>query len=463
MTVKNPSDERLRGLLGGLSPAARALIAKGIKARPATDTASEPAAAPATVAAPPPGPVAADLQRALGKAFFEPIVPFINAPKLLHREPGRIAEDAVDQVWNWLCRDFARDAVAAALVGHPDRAALTARATALRQGVLPLIAATLGSIGEAPIAQQRLSAQIGADRSYRDLAAIESAFRQIGWVMPIMRRMPRVLTRREMEDDPGLIAPIEVALLSPQGEPAWLFSALLPQLETPTLLARIAVALAGTDSAESIARSPAASAIDILLSEVELEVARLRDARSDRRPGAGGLAAAELAIQRYHAVLRELEAIIDVGPGSRWGARIAVVKKVATAEVAPEIGEAGGLVRRVFRQKSSLGEALAVDADLVEDADRALHFLKAASNARESFALNAVVASVSREVEQAFEVLIDPLLQELRRSFGEAKARASARAEAALRLAETYFGTAYAATMRRSVHVASEEKSRLRG
>lgn len=458
MTAKNPADERLRGLLGGLSPAARALIAKGIRARPGSDSApTERPAAPALA------PTAeADLRQALGRAFFEPIAAFVNAPQLLHREHGRLAEDAVELVWQWICRDLAAAALDATLSMRPSAAELPGAAADLREAVLPMIASLLGSIGDAPIAQQRLSAQIGGDRSYRDLAAIDAAFRQVGWVMPVMRRMPRQLTRRELEEDPGLLAPVEAALISPRGEPVWLFSALLPQLESPTLLARIVVMLAGTDETDAIARSPLASAMDIVLSEVEIEVARLRDARADRRPGGAGLAAAELAIQRYHAMLRELEALLDLA-ASPWGTRVALIKKVATAEVEPEIGEAGGYTRRVFRQKSGGGDPLAIDGDLVDDADRALHFLKAAANARESFALNAVVASVGREVEMAFEVLVDPLLNELRTAYGEAKQRAAARAEAALRLAETYYGSTYAATLRRSVNSAAEERSRLRG
>ncbi|MFO1183270.1 MAG: hypothetical protein U1E56_00620 [Bauldia sp.] len=459
MTSKNPADERLRGLLGGLSPAARALISKAVKARPGAAPPASPEAPPA--AAPVSSTTIDERRQALGRAFFEPIVPFINASKLLHRETGRLSEDTVAVIWEWIARDLAKDAVAA--VVYDPRADFSTAARPLRETVLPALSAVIAGVGDTQLAEQRLAAQIGGDRGHRDLAAIEQAFREIAWVAPVMKTLPRMLTRRDFEDDIGLLAPLEAALMSPRGDPAWLFSALLPHLESPTLLARIAVILSGVDAADAIERSPVAPALDILLSEIEIEVARLRDARAERRAGGAGIAAAELAIQRYHSMLREVEVIVDLGAASRWANRIALLKKVATAEVAPEVAETGGLTRRVFRLKGAKGEPQPIDAELVEDADRALRFLKAAANARESFALNAVLASVSREVEQTFEMMVEPLLQQLRNTYGDAKARVAARAEAVLRLAETYFGPAYAATLRRSVALAGEERSRLRG
>src|SRR5207244_9481819 len=101
------------------------------------------------------------------------------------------------------------------------RVDMAAASSQLRGKVLPALSGLLGNIGEAPLAQQRLSAQIGGDRTFRDLASVEAAFGAAPWVTEVLRQMPSRLTRRDLEDNLGAIGPIDVALLSPRGDAAW--------------------------------------------------------------------------------------------------------------------------------------------------------------------------------------------------------------------------------------------------
>ena len=121
----------------------------------------------------------------------------------------------------------------------------------------------------------------------------------------------------------------------------------------------------------------------------------------------------------------------------------------AAAEIEPEIAGAAALARRILGSAARPTEVGAPPPGAAEEAERAIQFVHFATSARESLALNGSLMVVRREIDQACAALLDPLMDRLRRSSGPEHQAASARAEAAIRLAEIHLGPDYGAALRR--------------
>ena len=448
-------ERRMRDMLSGVSPAARALLERHTgPARLETTPASQPRPEAAPAARPrvdSPASTPDDRPSRLREAFFDPISPFLVRTKAPNREPGRVLWADCERVWSWLARDLARAEIDAALPADP------ASVSELRGRILGLAVEAMNAVVSSTSGQKRLSGRIGAEDGFTILQTVLAAFGHADWVANVSHEITDRLTREAIDRRPGLLAPIAAGVDRRARDSAWLYSALLSRLDTPTTLARIAVLLANTDRDEELARTPHAPAIDIFLSEIELEIERVRALREARAP----VADIEKAIARYRQFARELSIEVDLKPNSRWTRRLAAAKVSASAQLEQEIARADELTRQVLGSRLASGDMPALDAGLLADAERALRILNIAAGAAEALTLNAAVATARRDIDRAFEALIDPLINALRVAHGEERARLLEWCDGAIRLAGIYHGPDFGAILQRSRNVAISGRARV--
>jgi hypothetical protein len=460
MSGVDPFENRMRSMLAGVSPAARALLARGAgRAASHPEQTGAPRGVPADQGTPrsaatlPTHPPDKEPE-GIREAFYRPIFPFVVRARMPCREPGRIPWSDCERVWSWIARDLARIEVQSA-----ERGSAASAAADLRHTVIGRASEAADAVESSTVGRRRLAMQIGSDDGYGILSDILAAFRHSGWVAEAIATLPSGLTREQIDRRPGILSTVAGAVRERPHDGAWLYSAALTRLESPGSLARIAVLLANTDRDEELARNPHGPAIDILLSEIEIEVERLHALRAARAP----VPAMERSVGRYRQLVRELSAEVDLRQNTRWSRRLAAAKVNASSQLEQEVARADGLTRQVLRTRLVTGEIPALDSDVLDDAERALRLLNIATDAGDVLSLNALVAAARRDIDRAFEALIDPLINALRVTQGEERERHLARCDGAIRLAGIHYGPEFEAILRRSRNVAISGRARVPG
>jgi hypothetical protein len=461
MSGVDPFENRMRSMLAGVSPAARALLARGAD-RTMAGTPDAPVARPLASATgdPPPSRTAipAQLQPArepesLRDAFFQPIFPFICRGRMPGREPGRIPWPDCERIWTWIARDLAP-----AEVDSAERSgAVAALDGGLRDLLLGRAYEAAAGVETSATGRRRLAMQIGSDDGFTILADILAGFSHASWISAALANLSPGVTREQIDRRPSILSPLSAALREHKTEGAWLYSATLTRLENPGALARIAVLLANTDRDEELAINPHGPAIDILLSEIEIEVERLHVLRAARAP----VPALERSVNRYRQFVRDLASEVDLRQNTRWSRRLSAAKVSASAQLEQEVARADGLTRQVLRTRLVTGDIPVLDADVLDDAERALRVLNVATTAGDVLSLNALVASARRDIDRAFEALIDPLINALRTAQGEEKDKHLARCDGAIRLAGIHYGPEFEAILQRSRNVALSGRAKV--
>jgi hypothetical protein len=456
MSGVDPFENRMRSMLAGVSPAARALLlARGADraiAHPDPDIPPRhgddlsPSSSPTAMSHEP-----AREPESIRDVFFQPIFPFICRARMPGREPGRIPWADCERIWTWIARDLAQAETGSAERGMP------AAGDALRDTLLGRAYEAASAVESSTVGRRRLSTQIGSDDGYAVLADILAAFHHAGWVADAIATLPPSLTREQIDRRPGALSAIAAAIREHKTEGAWLYSAALTRLEDAGSLARIAVLLANTDRDEELARNPHGPAVDILLSEIEIEVERLHALRSSRAP----VPAMERSVTRYRRLVRGLSAEVDLKQNTRWSRRLAAAKVNASSQLEQEVSRADGLTRQVLRTRLVTGDIPTLAPDILDDAERALRVLNMATTAGDVLSLNALVASARRDIDRAFEALIDPLINALRTTQGEERERHLERCDGAIRLAGIHYGAEFEAILQRSRNVAISGRAKV--
>lgn len=464
MNEVDPFESRMTAMLAGVSPAARALLERQVTAegpRPSVPTIPMPA--PVLVADNPPPPVAkpasfklppsADPYARLCEAFFEPLGIFIVHEKLTTREPGRIVWPDCEHLWSWFRREVAAAEIDAA-------SSMFARGgdplPELRNLILSRTENVVASGVSSITNRRRIASQVGGEDGYAVLSSVATAFDLVAWAANIVNQLPEHVTKDQIDRRPGMIAPVAAATEQRAGVTAWLYSALLSRLESPATLARIAVILANTDRDEDLSHSRHAPAIDILLSEVEICVERMRVHRELRSP----TETINAIVGRYRHLVRQLSIDVDLRQGSRWSQRLATAKMNASAQLEHDVSSADGLTRQVLRTRLVSGAKATLDTDLLDDAERSLRILNAVTDAADVFTLNAAIAGARRDVGRAFEALVDPLINALRTAEGDERVELLKRCDGAIRLAGVHYGPEFEAILQRSRNVAIASRNR---
>jgi hypothetical protein len=369
------------------------------------------------------------------------------------REAGRIAWPDAEHLWAWFRREVAPAEIDAA-------SAMFARGgdplPELRNVILSRTVNVVSSGTSSVANRRRISSQIGGEDGYVILSSAVTGFELVAWATNVVNQLPEHVTKDQIDRRPGMIAPVAAASEQRGGVTPWLYSALLSRLESPATLARIAVILANTDRDEDLSHSRHAPAIDILLSEIEICVERMRVQRESRAP----IETVNATIGRYRHLVRQLSIDVDLRQGSRWSQRLSAAKMNASSQLEHDVSSADGLTRQVLRTRLVSGARATLDKDLIDDAERSLRILNIVSDAADVFTLNAAIASARRDVGRAFEALVDPLINALRTAEGDERVDLLKRCDGAIRLAGIHYGPEFEAILQRSRNVAISSRSR---
>jgi hypothetical protein len=211
MSGVDPFENRMRSMLAGVSPAARALLlARGADraiAHPDPDIPPRhgddlsPSSSPTAMSHEP-----AREPESIRDVFFQPIFPFICRARMPGREPGRIPWADCERIWTWIARDLAQAETGSAERGMP------AAGDALRDTLLGRAYEAASAVESSTVGRRRLSTQIGSDDGYAVLADILAAFHHAGWVADAIATLPPSLTREQIDRRPGALSAIAAAI-----------------------------------------------------------------------------------------------------------------------------------------------------------------------------------------------------------------------------------------------------------
>ncbi len=158
--------------------------------------------------------------------------------------------------------------------------------------------------------------------------------------------------------------------------------------------------------------------------------------------GMGDADAVCLSIERFHKLIRALNAYVEPARNSRWSMIIAELTKQASRRLEPRLREiSGDIVQAMRRTKDSLGNDW-IDVDMLLAALNGMYLLSAVREARESLALNALFDQIWNQTGQSIEALVKRSIEDYREDPNNEAV--SKRLECGIKMAEIRFSKDYA-------------------
>ena len=267
-----------------------------------------------------------DGANAAATMFFLPLEPFLIDDDMAHPYPGCIARASLPALWAWVCHDVAPQDAAAFVraTAGPDG---IANAMSLANEFQDRVAATLRAAlsGDDAAARHRLLARIGTPRAADEAATLRWALRGRDVLVALGERLPPSIADLPPHHIPACIAQIEKAA-RPRDVFPYALIAVIRRLAKPWQIVRLAAHIAGSNTAARIEATPYGLVVDMLLAEVERQIAALSAALAD---GAG--ATAVTLIRSIDATIQGLHREIAIPLGSTLGRRLQALSAEAAA------------------------------------------------------------------------------------------------------------------------------------
>lgn len=270
-----------------------------------------------------------DDEGAAAALFFQTLEPFLVDVDMAHPYPGCIARASLTALWAWISHDLvpqnAEAFTLAATEALAERA--TARAYALTSAFQDRVAAKLRTVfgDDNADARRHLLRCIGTPRAEDEAVALRWALRGRGALAALEARLPATIA-----DLPNAHIPACTALIETTARPReimpFALQLLMRRLAQPWQAVRLAAHQAGSSSAARIEASSCGVVIDMLLAEVERQIAALSAALAD---GAGATAVA--LIRSIDATIQGLSGEIAIPVGSTLGRRLQSLSGEAAA------------------------------------------------------------------------------------------------------------------------------------
>lgn len=418
--------EKMRSFMDGLSPAARAMLARRDAA------ASWRPGEPVLAVLSPVRTTFLDLRSEL----FAPFAPFVVDEHLACRQPGWIERASLEGIWTYACRELLADEFGPWANPRPtdlDAAARAALVARLSGRLFAALVERRDVTEDDPRARQRFVSRLGGESAFADLDDLLAIRHRADDLKRLFARLPVAPTVGEVGD--RLVVDCITEHLDAVPADALLVAAgLANRMSSTATLARIAVTLARSTVTDDIRRGAGALFIDAALSMCERQAVGFRSGKGDAA-----------AIERYHEGLRGLVTVIDITGDGRWLKRLAAIRTSFSDIVAGEIERLVPSLRAAFRLS---GETVPSDSD-ADLADHLSAIYQSASAHRDGLAINGLLGRVRPVAEQAIQLYGEELARRLR---GEAEGDRAATArlfERFLAVASRIQGEAYAAYLRR--------------
>ena len=143
--------------------------------------------------------------------------------------------------------------------------------------------------------------------------------------------------------------------------------------------------------------------------------------------------------------MRAVTGYVELSRNGRWAMIAAVLTKGVSERLDPKLRDVAPDLNQAMRRRVGTDR---LDGDQIFSALNGMFLLATIRDSRDSLALNALFDQVWTQTGQALEIHIERNLQQLRNNAGDAIA--SARLDAALKMAEVRFNQEYADTLRRA-------------
>jgi hypothetical protein len=393
------------------------------------------------------------------RLFFAPFEPFLvdDAPERKHR--GRISRTSLDPVWEWICRDLApqeaksyADQINMLLAANEKKGAEQV-ARAFQDLAELRMRDTLGTIKNDDKARRRVAVQIGTPHALEDLREVAAILRVRDALAVIASRLPATISNLADEQ----LENVRTLLESPIGRHKDIFvHALLlvmSRLGSPWQVIRLAILAAGTDAAARVADTPYASAVDIVLTDMERMIAGLRESLK-----AGNSAEVASFLKDTHDAARALRTEMDLSGDSPWARQLAALRAEVSRLLQAEIDNLPGQVRRMLRPRPAkeVGAGMALDAGDVAEIEAKLVLAATCRNYAGELAVSEATRRVLSDLQNFFDSGTQVLIDRLRTSPPGERTFRQSQVDAAVKFCAKLFGADFASTLAKAADVAAK-------
>jgi hypothetical protein len=349
--------------------------------------------------------------------------------------PGAISADDASAAWTWFLRDLAPDLIDAEALDESQRSidALDALMPELLARARKLLADAQTSVE----ISRRIKTQLGGEEAWEKLPSVLNALRCRS-LLEKAQSFGRAANG--MADESALALALQAMPLQDQPVAALLMQATVGQVAAPSRLVTAAIRIAGGASEASLQRAGFGSLIEAILANAQNQIPPLAQM--------GTFADMDLvcrSVDRFHRLLRAVTGYVELNRNSRWSTIIAALTKAVSERIDPKLRDVAPDLNKALRKREGSDR---VDGDQILSALNGVYLLATVRDSRDSLAVNALFDQVWSQTGQALEIHIERNLEQLRRN--PADSVASARLDAALKMAEVRFNLEYAETMRRA-------------
>lgn len=348
---------------------------------------------------------------------------------------GSLTTEHAAAAWTWVTRDLAPDLIDAdAIEDSPESAAAL---NALIPDLLGRARKALAEVQSDNEAIRRIKSQLGGEEAWDKLPVVLNALRCRS-LLEKAQSFGRAANT--IADDASLALALQSMPLQDQAVAGLLMHAAVGQVAAPTRLVTAAIRIANSAEENHLIRAGFRPLINAILAHAQSQIPAL-----DQMGTFGDMDLVCRSIDRFHRLLRAVTGYVEMARGSTWSTVVAGLTKSASALIDPKLRDVAPDLNLALRRRDGADR---VDGDQILSAMNGMYLLATVRDSRDSLAVNALFDQVWGQTGQALEIHIERNLDYLRRN--PADAVASARLDAALKMAEIRFSQEYAETMRRA-------------
>jgi hypothetical protein len=346
-----------------------------------------------------------------------------------------LALDDVAAAWTWMLRDLAADLIDEKVLDESDRS--RAAVEALMPDLIGRAQLALDAAAKSPEAGRRLTSQVGGEEARDRLPFILAALRCRG-LFDKAQGFGRAANG--LSDEGSLTLALQSLVGTDQTATPFLMFAMVGQMAQPMRLVSAAIRSAGEPTEPALIRTGFGPLVDSILAHAQDQIPVLTQVGTF-----GDMDLICRAVDRYHRLMRAVIGLIELMRGNSWARMAATLTKHVSDKLDPKLRDVAPDVNKSLRRREGTDR---IDSDQVLSALNGMYLLATIRDCRDSLALNTLFDQVWSQVGQALEIHIDRLLDALRAKPSDSVA--SARLDAALKMAAIRFGQDYADTLRRA-------------
>ena len=357
---------------------------------------------------------------------------------------GAITRDDATAAWTWMVRDLAPDLIDIEVSDDTPR-----NVEALELLMPELLTRAKKALAEAASNYEtgrRIKTQLGGDEAWEKLPTVINALRGRG-LLEKAQAFGRAANG--MADEAALALALQSMPLQDQTVAPLLMLAAVGQVAMPAKMIAAAIRIAGGNSEIALTRSGFGPLIDAMLAHAQNQIPALNQVGTF-----GDMDLICRAVDRFHRLMRAVTGYVELSRNGRWAMIAAVLTKGVSERLDPKLRDVAPDLNKAMRRREGTDR---LDGDQILSALNGMFLLATIRDSRDSLALNALFDQVWTQTGQALEIHIERNLQQLRNN--PADTIASARLDAALKMAEIRFNQEYADVLRRAKESAERRVS----